>query len=447
MPYFAPQEVPVRCPGCGFEMPVQVYSIVDAQDMPLETQGLIAGALNMFQCPRCGMTGMLNFPLFYHDGKKQLAFVYVSPTANLTQEQRQRIIGEMTRAVMSALPEGQPRGYLLQPREFITLENMLDAIMEAEGIDKNVLEERRRKAGLIDQLLAVMDDSVAFSALVGRNKEHLDQEFYELLRYARDASREAGQRQEAERLEALRQRLLPLTAWGQKEQAYDRALALLHQNPNRQDILERLLHAASEDEVEALVRVFRPLLDYLFFKMLSERIEQVRGDDPAEAERLTQLRERILNLTELVDKETQQAVEGAAELLRTLLRSEDINQAIEENLQKIDDVFLFVLSSQIKQAEKEGLKEIRESLERVWQAIQRHLQPEVPPELAFIEQLLTLSYPEESRQYLQEHRDLLSPPLIELMEALAQDMERQGIKDVSGHLRQIRAQALALLAT
>ena len=448
MPYFAPQNVPIKCPNCGTEIIVPVFSIIDAKDMPDAVNALIMGMLNVFQCPRCGTAGMLNVPLLYHHPEKKLAFLYVPGGAGVGDERRQRAIGEMTRAVMSTLPDDHPKGYLLQPREFLALPSMLDAIMEAEGIDKQVLEERRRKGELVDKFLAVLDDPVAFAAVVGEHRDKLDAEFYALLRYARDVARAAGQAKEAERLEQLRQRLLPMTEWGRKELAYDKAVAFLRGQPDRKQFLDRLLAAENEQEVEALVRVARPLADYLFFQLLAERIKEAeKAGQDEEVKRLEALRDRVLQITEEVDRETQKAVDAAAELLRRILSAPDLDKAVEENLEHIDDVFLFVLSSQLRQAEAEGLTEIAERLGKVWEAISRRVQPEVPPELAIIEELLSLPYPEGTLQYLESHRERITPEVVELMDVLAQDMERQGLTDAAKRIREVRAQALAVTAT
>jgi len=408
---------------------------------------LIMGALNVFTCPRCGTTGMLDVPLFYHHRTKQLAYIYVPQRGNITQEQRQRIIGEMTRAIMRSLPEDHPKGYLLQPREFLTLTSLLDAIMEAEGIDKEALEERRKKSELIDRLLSVMDDNVAFAAVVGQHKDKLDPEFYALLRYARDTAEAIGHKEEAQKLETLRQRLLPLTDWGRKEQAYDKAVEFLRKQPSREEFLEQLVQAENEQEVEALVRVARPLADYQFFRLLTQRIEKEhKARRSQEAKRLEKLRERVLALTEEVDRETQRALNEAADLLKTLLAAADVEKAVEEHLKDINEVFLFLLSSEMKEAQAAGLQEAYERLKAVWDAVDKRLRPNVPPELLIIETLLTLPYPEETRKYLQQHRDQITPELTELMRVLADDLERQGERDAAKHLRGIRAQTLAVLA-
>lgn len=446
MPYFAPQRIQVKCPACGTEQSVPVFTLIDAKDMPDAVQALILGVLNTFICPQCGTSGMVSAPLMYHNAEKQLAFLFFPPEAGMPQEERQRIIGEMTRALMSSLPNDHPKGYLLQPREFLTLPSMLDAIMEAEGVDKDLLEERRRKGELIDKLLAVVDDDIAFAAVVGQHKDELDKNFYELLRYARDSTAALGHKEEAEKLERLRQRLLPLSEWGRKERAYDRAVAFLRSRPDREQFLNRLLEAEDDLEVQALVQVARPLADYAFFQMLTERIKKAeKAGDKEQVQRLSALRDRVLKIAEEVDHEMENAVERATNLLQTILNAPDLDKAIEENMDKIDDVFLFVLSSQLDEAEQRGLHSIAQALRRVWNAVRRHLRPGVPPEIALIEDLMSLRYPDETRAYLEDVKESLSPEVLSLMEAVAADMERQGLKEEAKRLRAIRGQAMSVV--
>lgn len=447
MPYFEPQPMRVKCPNCGAELTVPVFTIIDAKDMPDAVQALIIGALNVFQCPQCGTSGLLDVPLMYHHGEKQLAYLYFPTRVNMPQPERQKIIGEITRALMRTLPEDHPKGYLLRPREFLTLPSFLDAVMEAEGIDKEILEERRRKGEIIDKLLAVVDDNLAFSAVVGQYKDKLDAEFYELLRYARETAQLLGHKEEAEKLERLRQKLLPLTEAGKRERALDKAVEFLRSNPDRKQFLQRLLEAEDDIEVEALVKVARPLADYAFFQMLSERIRQAeRQGDKEKAKRLSALRDRVLEITQTVDKATEDALNQAAALLRTLLSAPNLEKAIEDNLDKIDDTFLFVLTAQLQDARKRGMREIANSLQRVWNAVRRKLRPDVPPEILIIEDLMGLDYPDGTREYLELVRDELSNDLFTLMEAVAADLERQGMKEEAKRLRAIRGQAMGVLA-
>lgn len=445
MPVFAPQAVKLKCPNCGTEIVAHAFSIVDAQSMPAVKGALLSGQLNTFTCPKCGLTGMLNVPLFYHDTEKELALVYLPAELDLAEPQRQQIIGEMTRAVMNALPAEKRKGYLLQPRQFLTLTNFMDTILEAEGIDKALLEERRQKGALVDRLVAVMDDPVAFKILVEDKKSLIDEEFYGMLRYSIDIAAAEGHKDVAGQLSRLYERLLPVTEAGRKIQAYQEAVEFLNQQPGRGQVLEKVLSVQTDVQLEALVRVLRPLLDYIFFQHLANRIRQAEQDGNAEeARRLESLRDRILAITDQVDRETTEAVNQAASVLRSILAAPDLEKAVEENLDQVNDLFLFVLSSQLKEAQQRGLKELAERLAQVWSIISRRLQPEVPPEIALIEEVLSLRYPEETRTFLETHKEEVTPQVLDIMEALAKDMEAHGREDVARRLREVRAQALAM---
>ncbi len=447
MPFFQPHRMRVTCPTCSMEVDVAVFPIIDSPDMRDIAQALILGVVNIFQCPRCGTSGMISTPLLYHNAEKKLAYLFIPPTQQvIPQEERQRLIGELTRAVMNSLPNEHPKGYLLQPREFLTFPSMLEAIMEAEGIDRNLLEDWRKKGALIDKLLTVVDDDLAFASVIGQHRQELTPEFYEMLRYARDSSLALGQREEAEKLERLRQRLLPLTEWGRKERALDRALAFLRTEPDRERFLERLIQAEDENDVEALVKVARPLADYAFFKMLTDRIKQAKkAGKQEEAERLARLRDRVLQLTEEVDRQTQEAVERATHLLRTFLSAPDLEKAVDEHLEEIDDTFMFVLSAQIDEAKRRNIRDLVAALRRVSRTILRRTRPDIPFEILVIEDLATLEYPDETREYLEDMKDELTPEVLAVMDAVAGEMERRGLKEEAKRLRAIRAQALALM--
>lgn len=447
MPFFQPQRIQVTCPACGMKVEAGAFMIIDSPDMSDIARAFILGVVNSFQCPRCGTTGMLSTPLLYHNAEKKLAYLFIPPTQQVVpQEERQRLIGELTRAVMNSLPNEHPKGYLLQPREFLTLPSLLEAIMEAEGIDRELLENFRKKSALIDKLLAVVDDDIAFASVIGQHRHELTPEFYEMLRYARDSSLAFGQREEAAKLERLRQRLLPLTEWGRKERALEKALAFLRTEPGREQFLERLIQAEDETDVEALVKAARPLADYAFFKMLTDRIKQAKkAGKQEEAERLTRLRERVLQLTEEVDRQTQAAVERATSLLRTFLTAADLEKAVDEHLEEIDDTFMFILSTQIEEARRRNIRDMVAALRRVWRTILRRARPDIPFEIVIIEDLLALEYPDETRTYLEDMVEDLTPEILAVMDAVAGEMERKGLKEEARRLRAIRAQALALM--
>lgn len=447
MPKFPPYAMPITCPQCQARLSVLVYSIIDGEDMPDVVDALAMGVLNTFPCPRCGATLVARVPVLYHHGSKQLAFLYIPPEANLSMEQRQRVVGDLTRAVMQALPQEHPKGYLLQPREFLQWESFVEAVMQVHGISKEEIEARRRKAELVDKFLLLVDDPVAFAAAVGEHKADLDEEFFALLRAARNYARAIGREKEAEKLETVRQKLLPLTPAGRRERAREKALAFVQKGPDRKAFLQALLEAEDEEEVKALVAAARPLADYRFFQMLAERIERAKREGKTEeAKRLEQLRDQVLRVAEEVDTVAQQRVTAARELLNTLMSAKDLDKAVEEHADEIDDLFLYVLSQELAHAEEHGAEPVVRRLLEVRDAISRYIARHIPPELALVEALLSLEYPGETRRFLEEHREIVQQDFVDFLAAMATRLEQEGAREAAKRLRGIRAQAVAMLS-
>jgi hypothetical protein len=134
------QAVPVTCPNCQHRFVSPVLSLIDAGQDPEAKSIFLSGQSNVAVCPQCGHAGMLNFPQVYHDPEKELLLTYVPPELNLSEFEQQKLIGDLTNRVMSSLPAEQRKGYLLRPRSFLTLDSMVQAVLEAEGITLEMLE-------------------------------------------------------------------------------------------------------------------------------------------------------------------------------------------------------------------------------------------------------------------------------------------------------------------
>ena len=93
-----------------------------------------------------------------------------------------------------------------------------------------------------------------------------------------------------------------------------------------------------------MVSLTRQGLDYTFFQILTDRIEKASGE---EKEKLTQLREKLLELTKAIDQAIQQHYADARKLLNDILAAADIEKAVVENMEGFDDIFLEVLRSEV----------------------------------------------------------------------------------------------------
>ena len=123
------QNVPVACPACQFRFSAPILTIIDVGLQPQAKEQLLSGRLNIAVCPQCGRAGMLGVPLVYHDPQKELLFTFLPPDLSASETDKQQAIGDLTNQVISSLPSEGRKAYLLQPRSFLTLESMLEAVL------------------------------------------------------------------------------------------------------------------------------------------------------------------------------------------------------------------------------------------------------------------------------------------------------------------------------
>ena len=147
-----PAPTTINCPVCGQPFNAIVEQIIDVGHDPTSKERLLSGRVNVITCPHCGYQGMVGSPMVYHDPEKSLAIIHVPMELGLEQTEREKIIGDMTNAVMRALPEDAPKGYLLQPQIALTMQGLIDQVLEADGITREVIDEQLRKVELIDEL-------------------------------------------------------------------------------------------------------------------------------------------------------------------------------------------------------------------------------------------------------------------------------------------------------
>src|SRR5262249_1699049 len=150
----------------------------DATEQPEVKQALLAGQLNVAVCPKCGLASMLGAPIVYHDAEKQLCLVYFPQELNARPEEQERFIGDITRFVIQSLPANAPRGYLLRPRRFMSLPSLIDAILEGDGIPREVLEAQRRRVNLIAEFAQAAENEQQLAELVEQHKADLTEEFF-----------------------------------------------------------------------------------------------------------------------------------------------------------------------------------------------------------------------------------------------------------------------------
>ena len=395
----------------------------------------MSGRLNVAVCPKCGAGGLLATPLVYHDPDKQLFFSLFPQEIQAKPEEQERFIGALQQIAMQTVPADKSKGYLLNPRNFITLTSLLDALLEAEGIPKEALIAQRKRTELLGRLLQAEEDEAALAKLVEENKDAFDYEFFVTISAYIEAS-EAEQDQESfERFTVLRDKLVDLTGFNPAnliEDEYDGALdALLDAEP---------------DTLEHLIAEHRPLIDYDFYAALTDRAEAARaGGDAAEAERIEARRTLILETTERMDREAQAMFEGAAQTLREVLQADDLRQALTERRDQLSEAFLLVVAANRETAQRSNMPEMIERLNEIERLAVEVVQESMSPEERFIGQLLSAEKPQDATKLLRQNAAKINPDLVKRINELAEEMDKNGRQEMTDRLRQLGREAASML--
>jgi len=436
-----PQPVPVRCPRCQTPFEASVRSVINVQETPRLKEDLLVGRLNIATCPACGARLRVGSPLFYYDSSHELAVAYIPMEMGLRQEDQERLIGSLANAVFESLPTEERRFYILNPKVTLTQQGLLETIMEADGVTREMLEAQANRAKLLGELLDNVDDEASLARLVEADKDSIDYEFYLMIAGLMENAQDLGATDEATRLAMLRDRLIALT--GGPSQPLPRPMT--GEIPD-EEVINTLLEADPQTLV-ALVAVNRPRFDYVFFQTLTNQMEAAQAAGNTEqAARLGKLREDLLAASDTIDREMQVSLRQGATLLQTILESEDPSATVQQHLSEIDDAFLWVLSANIQQAYEEGRNDVAQMLEGLYAYILARLELELPPELQLINRLLRLAEPTQRAEVLTAEASYVTPALAEALERAASEAAEHGRDDLAGQARTIAAEVRARLA-
>lgn len=434
MPSAPPQPVQLTCPACGTRFRSFIFTLVDGGDQPELKGALLTGQLNIAACPRCGVASVLSAPLVYHDAGKQLFLVYVPQELNSQPQEIDRFIGDASAFFLRSLPPDTPRGYLLAPRRFLSLQSLIEAIYEADGVSTEDLRRQNRYVEILTDLVNLVEDDEQFAAAVQRYHEELTSEFLATLEAFIGATNET-QAQMRAMLVKVREKLL-VQLERLTEQA---AIAEL------KEAIEQL-RAASDDELPDLVSELRLLIDYGFFQMWTEQIEAATAaGDTETAQRLTERRARILELIEEIDRTSQELFERGTALINAVLAAADPVAALKARADEVTDDLLVVLSANIAAARYAGDQALLEQLERLTTAIKEIINSRLTPEDRFINELLMQETTAEATRLLRKNMTKITPELARRLNERAEVEEKRAQQANAERLRQLAREVNALL--
>lgn len=441
------QVVQVTCPNCRAAVRAQVFTFVDVGQYPELKSALVAGQLNVAVCRNCGTPAMISAPIIYHDPAKQLFLVFVPQQGNLRPDDIERLIGEATNLSMRSLPPDAPRAHLLAPRRFLTLNSLVDTILEADGVTREMVEAQQLRVELISRLAEAFEQGEQiFSEVVEQLRPALDYEFYTMLTQFIEASTQSGNAETAQLLITIRDRALAVTG-GIPEASGDRAA--FDDEPfediDLSEAVNRLIEAPNE-HIEALIGELRPVIDDEFFQEWTQRIDTAEQvGDLSLADHLTKRRALLHETVERMDRQAQEMFERGAQILDAVLQAPDLDAALREQGAKVDESFLLVLEAHIGAAQRAGRTEVVERLMEIERLATKLLQEQLSPEDRFINELLSAETPQAATKLLRQNPVIITPTFVKRLNELADESEQAERRPLGERLRQLAREAGAML--
>lgn len=438
----------INCPRCQTPFTADIHQVVDVGHDPQLKYELLNGTLNLFTCPNCGTSGQLATPILYHDPEHEMFMVHIPMEMNLPHEEQQRLIGKLVQEAMNRIPNEQRRGYMLQPQEIISYQTFMEKILETEGITSEMIARQRDQAKLLQTMAE--GDKQTQDQMIEENAASIDETFFAMLRSTLEAAQQRNDNDMVIKLVNLQAKLYTETEIGQELERRQRLLREFQLDVRKNDgltpqlLLKHILrHYDDEGAVDALVAMGQAALNYEFFNGLTQEIEkQAREKNKEKAKALTSLRQRLLDLHNELQEQSREILEGAMAILQTIVDADDTEAAIRENLGRVDDTFMYVLSAMIAQNEEQGRTEQVAELKAVQDLIMDEAERQVPPQIRVINRLLRAENDEAQRRILDENRELVTPELAQMLEALSQEMATESdgqAAEMTGRIEKLKA--------
>ncbi len=437
-------KVQMSCPRCRQPIVADVEQLFDVGADPEAKQRFLSGNINMANCPNCGYQGPLSTPLVYHDPDKELLLTYFPPELGLPVNEQERLIGPLITQAVNHLPAEKRKAYLFRPQTMLTQQLMIEKVLEGEGITREMMEASQQRLNLLQRLMSASSADVR-KEIIQQESKLVDERFFEIIGRLIEASMAQGDQNSARVLATLQQEILPMTDVGKKLQAQQAdvqtAVSALQnaskQGLTREKLIDLLVNAPNETQLATLVSMARSGLDYEFFRLLTERGEKAPGQDK---EKLTHLRDQLMQMTQEIDQRLQEQMEDSRKMLNDILQAPNIEEAATQALPQMDDFFTETLRDELEKARKDGDLDRSSKLQKVVEVIQNASVP--PPELALAEELMGAENEDSRREILEKHAEEITPEFLQLLSSLMAQLEQQDQKELSGRLQEAYRSAL-----
>lgn len=397
--------------------------ILDVRVDPEVRELVLSEQVNIVRCPRCGTAQRINMPFIYHDPAREVALLYLPPDAGKNEVERQKVAGKLTRVLLNSLPTEEQKSYLLQPETFLNVESLKRRVLELEGLGEEEINRARERLELLGALVDAAREGTLEQAVAEHQVELESPEFHLLLQAYIAPAMQGEQSEDTQVLRTLLEYLRAHTEMGQKFAVMDRAYDVFRSDPTRENLLALLRVTPSEDLFRSVVENAIDSLDYAFFKALVDKIEQA----PTEAERQEweTLRKRILAARDELVQQVKQIYQSRQDLIEKLLETEEVDKMLQSHLSELDPYFAAAMEGFFRQADQEHDLVLVQELKMLSQKVDELIEQQTPPEVAFLQMLLSAPSDAEVKKLLRRNEELLSPELLELLKRASAQFQQE----------------------
>lgn len=418
-------KIQTKCPRCNQPILADVEQLFDLNKDLRAKQRFLSGTANMVRCQNCAYEGPVHVPIVYHDPEKELLLTYFPPELGVPLNEQERQIGPLINQVVNALPPEKKKGYIFQPQSMLTFQTLVEKVLEADGITKEMIEGQQKRLNLLQRLLSITDAGTR-AEVIKQDVALVDNVLFSLLSTLIQSALAQGDEKAAGLLSQVQKELLEQTPFGRElvarsEEAEEAIKALQEAGKDgltREKLLDLFINAKSDVQLNTLVSMARSGLDYNFFQILSEKIEQSKD---AEKEHLTGLRDKLLEMTRQIDEAVKKRFAETTELLNALLKEENMEAAVTQVLPVLDEFFSQAVQAEFEKAREKGDVKRIEKLQKLVSIIQKATEP--PAEIKLVQKLMDAPDDSSRMKLLEESADLVTPDLAQMLSGIIAESE------------------------
>jgi hypothetical protein len=412
--------IQTNCPRCHQPIVADVQQLFDITTDPTAKQRLLSRSTNVSHCQACGYEGMISVPIIYHDPEKELLLTFFPPEMGMAVNDQEKQLGPLINQVVNALPAEKRKGYLFQPQTMLTYQTLIDRILEADGITKEMIDAQQKRINFIQKLIAT-PTAEARKTIIEENTALADGNLFAIFSTLIESAMMQGDEKSSQMLSALNKELMEQTEIGREllaqNQEAQKAIKTLQdaskEGLTRERLLDVLMELKSESALTTVVSLTRNGLDYQFFQSLTERIDKETGENK---QKFIDLREKLLKLTREYDLEVNKHIANAENLLDSILADSNLEEAVKKHLEEVDEFFTSAIRNAFDKANQAGDSARLEKIQKVTSIIEKESAP--PPELELIQKLVDTQDSSARRKILEENSALITDELLQALNSI-----------------------------